>query len=207
MNEFQLPLGFDGKKQNIMFAFIEEELNNFKNTKPRFIKIISVEDPFIKYDSLDDWIDAESPNLWLEKYGEVLPPDTFLYGTWADCLNPVVIPYDGLTKLSDEEQNTIYNFVNRAFIADLTMAMLYFMIEGLKWRPGSCCGNNSWPSVNELRTFYNYYQDDCPDSHLHIILCLLAASSDGDVSDSKLYEIRFLIEKIHPFFNKKTNSR
>lgn len=177
----QLPEGFNFPQQHIMFVFIEEDLSYGLSDSPRYIRLIRDQDPFHTYSSLDDWIDAETPSLWLDKYGELPPPDKHLYGIWAETLNPNTIPYDGPTRLTDTEQVTICNFVEGVRV-DLTMAMLYVMIEGLNWRPGAGISKGTWPSQQEMLTFYHHYATpiyDDPRGALHIALSLLFTEVDG----------------------------
>lgn len=177
----QLPVGFDFPRQHIMFVFIEEELYCGLSDPTRFIRLVRDQDPLHIYPSLDDWIDIEAPSLWQDKYGELPPPENHFYGIWAETLNPSTIPYDGPTKLTDAEQVTIYNFVEGVRV-DLTMAMLYVMIEGFNWRPGAGISKGTWPSQQEMLAFYHHFAtpiDDDPWGSLQIALSLLFTEVDG----------------------------
>ncbi len=78
------------------------------------------------------FLKAAAREAWLAKYGEAIPecaledwrdPET----TLASCL----LPYDGTVSLTEEESRAI-----AAVDGDLTMDMVWLVIEGLGWRPG-----------------------------------------------------------------------
>lgn len=176
-----LPDGYDFKRQHIMFALIEDDLRHPRDGTLRHVKLVRNQHPFEVYESLDDWVDAEAPALWKARYGETPAPES-LSGYWAETVGAEVIPYDGPTRLTAEEQTTICKHVE-GVRSDLTMAMLYVMIEGLGWRPGSCSGGRPWPSRQEMLNFWHFYAaptNDDPMGALAIALTLLAAGPDGE---------------------------
>lgn len=209
-SKITLPEGFNFPKQHIMFVFIEEELfccspghpycykYNFPDrSETRYVRMALDQDPFNIYPSLDDWRDAVAPGLWKEKYGEYPPQEMHLYGIWADALNPNTIPYDGPTKLTEAEQLTIHNFDCARL--DLSMAMLYVMIEGLNWRPGAAISKGGYPSQQEMMAFYHHYAtpiDNDPRGALNIALSLLFSEIDGH-SHLMWDELEDVIQGVH----------
>lgn len=176
-----LPDGYDFNRQHIVFAFIEAELKHSPDGTLRHVKLVRNQDTFEVYESLDDWIESEAPILWKARYGDVPAPES-VSGYWAETVGVGVIPYDGPTRLTAEEQATIYKHVE-GVRSDLTMSMLYVMIEGLGWRPGACSGGRPWPSRQAMLDFWNFYAaptDYDPMGSLEIALTLLAAGPDGE---------------------------
>lgn len=176
----RLPQGCDFRHQHIVFAFIDGEGTQPPSGSHRYVKLIRDQDPFDEYEAVDDWVFTEAPPLWQAKYGDMVD-EAALCGAWADTLCPGTIPYDGPTPLTPVEQATIYEFVSGSR-CDLTMGMLYLMIEGLGWRPGACREESQpWPSQQEMLEFYNFYpREHDPEGALQIALSLLAAGPDGE---------------------------
>lgn len=86
------------------------------------------------HDTLMDYyaLAEETANrLWLEKYGEPMPPE--VDGQWAQTLAASAIPYDGNVKLTDAEWQRVCGLTANC---DITLDMLWFVVEGLGWRPG-----------------------------------------------------------------------
>jgi hypothetical protein len=192
-----LPDGYDFKRQHIMLVFIEDDLRHPRDGTLRHVKLVRNQHPFDVYASLDDWVDAEAPGLWKARYGESPDPES-LSGYWAETVGVEVIPYDGPTRLTAEEQTTIYKHVE-GVRSDLTMAMLYVMIEGLGWRPGACNGGRPWPSRQAMLDFWHFYAsptNDDPMGSLTIALTLLAAGTDGECQVG-WEEIEALAKDIH----------
>ena len=192
-----LPDGYDFKRQHIMLVFIEDDLRHPRDGTLRHVKLVRNQHPFDVYASLDDWVDAEAPGLWKARYGESPDPES-LSGYWAETVGVEVIPYDGPTRLTAEEQTTIYKHVE-GVRSDLTMAMLYVMFEGLGWRPGACNGGRPWPSRQAMLDFWHFYAsptNDDPMGSLTIALTLLAAGTDGECQVG-WEEIEALAKDIH----------
>ena len=183
----QLPKSCDYRQQHIIFVFLEDELDKSTPEKPpRYVKLTRDQDPLSVYNDTDEWIDVEAPAEWQKKYGEAPPPDSYLYGIWAETLAPKAIPYDGPTPITPNEQNTIVHFAEGMRI-DLTMAMLYVMIEGLGWRPGAVYESNKWPPQQEMVDFYHFYahpHDDDPLGSLFIALSLLNSGPNTDYNQT-----------------------
>lgn len=200
MINVHLPDGFNFPQQHIMFVFIEEELYGASglNGSHRYVKLVRDQDPFNTYSLLDDWINIESPSLWLEKYGELPPSDVHLYGIWAEVLSPDTVPYDGPTQLTDREYGTVCKFVQGSQV-DLTVAMLYVMVEGFNWRPGASVGDKPLPSQKEMLRFYHHYAtpiNDDPQGALQIALSLLVTHPDGKL-DAKWHKLGAVVEEAH----------
>jgi len=83
-------------------------------------------------EATEAFLKAAARDAWQTKYGEPIPecaleeerdPET----TMASCL----LPYDGTVSLTEEESHAI-----AAVDGDLTMDMVWLVVEGLGWRPG-----------------------------------------------------------------------
>ncbi|WP_163055105.1 hypothetical protein [Acidithiobacillus ferrooxidans] len=83
-------------------------------------------------EATEAFLKAAANDAWTTKYGEPVPesaledwldPET----TPASCL----LPYDGTISLTKEESSAI-----AAVDGDLTMDMVWLVVEGLGWRPG-----------------------------------------------------------------------
>lgn len=70
--------------------------------------------------------------LWLDKYGDSMPEN--VEGQWAEVTPPSAIHYEGNNSLTEREWDEICR-VSRC--SDLTYDMLWFVVEGLDWKPGA----------------------------------------------------------------------
>jgi len=174
----QLPQGFDSKNQHIMIAFIERELSTLPAESRRFVKVASLDDPMMIHEGMEEWVDAAAPQAWLTKYGE-LPALEELRGLRVHCPSAAALPYDGPSQLTEVEQSTIYRFLDGVRV-DLTMSMLYVMIEGFGWRPGACALGQPWPTRDALIGFHDWFEGDDPEGSLLIALSLLSSGPDGE---------------------------
>lgn len=200
MMNVQLPYGFNFPQQHIMFVFIEEELYSRADLSKnyRYVRLVRNQDPLNSYSSLEDWRNIEVPSLWLEKYGDFPPPDVHFHGIWAEVLSPDTVPYDGPTKLTDREYETVCKFVQGSQV-DLTMAMLYVMLEGFNWRPGASVDEQPLPNSRDMLRFYHHFAtpiNDDPQGALQIALSLLVAHPDG-MLDVKWHKLEAVVEEIH----------
>lgn len=176
-----LPDEFNTQRTYIMFKFIDADVSFDAPVIPpaslRYVKLVKSQDPFIDDEALEDWMDMEARRLWQARYGE-LPLIESLYGIWADTLAAEAIPYDGPTSLTPCEQDIIY----RGDFGDLTIALLYVMIEGFGWRPGAWYVNGGvWPQPDALMTFYRHWpENDDPEGALLIALSVFAGGADAE---------------------------
>lgn len=102
-----------------------EELTHFEDNWKAYWQ-------FRNGESTSTFLEAAARDVWQAKYGEPIPkcaltdwrnPET----TFASSL----LPYDGTVSLTEDESNAI-----AADHGDLTMDMVWLVIEGLGWRPG-----------------------------------------------------------------------
>jgi hypothetical protein len=178
----KLPNQCDHQHEEIMFIFNSLELMGKKGPY-RYLKIATkshaLKDIIAKTDCVDEWIYKLGPGLWQEKYNEVIDPGC-LDGIWAENLNASLIPYDGPTSLTDEEQAIIGAFMKDSMV-DLTMEMLYFMIEGLGWRPGMAAESKKLPPRQEMVEFLEYYHFHRGEyGALENVLQLVSADKEGN---------------------------
>lgn len=176
-----LPGQFDSQREHILFVFRDADVSIDTPRVPpaslRYVKLVRPKGPSLDDDAIEAWIDEESTRLWMARYGE-LPSRDALYDIWADVLAAESIPYDGPTCLTPSEQEIIYS----GGFGDLTIALLYVMIEGLGWRPGAWCTNGGiWPEPAAMMEFYRHWQEnDDPEGALLIALTLYAAKKGGE---------------------------
>jgi hypothetical protein len=117
----------------------------------------------------------------------------------ADGLAAHAIPYDGPTVLTPREQQILY----QGDFGDLTMAMLYVMIEGLGWRPGGWHHVKAWPSRDALLDAWRYWKSGYPEwmhgdpeGELVIALHAYVASDDGNYGmDDKIRTLARAIDR------------
>lgn len=178
----KLPSQCVHQYEEIMFIFDSRELMSKKGPY-RNLKIATkshaLKDIIAKTDCVDEWIYNLGPGLWQEKYNEVIDPGC-LDVIWAENLNASLIPYDGPTSLTDEEQAIIVAFMNESMV-DLTMEMLYFMIEGLNWRPGMAAESKKLPPRQEMVEFLEYYYLHRGEyGALENVLQLVSADKEGN---------------------------
>lgn len=116
------------------------------------------------------FLQAAARDAWQAKYGKPIPdsalensrdPET----TLASCL----LPYDGAVPLTEEESSAI-----AADHGDLTMDMVWLVIEGLGWRPGKPVplDDPGW------RAIWAEEEECC--MYIHIIRELLGMPFDKD---------------------------
>ena len=119
-------LGMDGKR----FVIARKVL-----TPEEIVCFDADNDAYWRYrngEATEASLKAAARDAWQTKYGEPIPecaleeerdPET----TMASCL----LPYDGTVSLTEEESRAI-----AAVDGDLTMDMVWLVVEGLGWRPG-----------------------------------------------------------------------
>lgn len=118
--------GMDGKR----FVVVRKVL-----TPEEIVRFDADDDAYWRYrngEATEVFLKAAARDAWQAKYGEPIPecaleeesdPET----TMASCL----LPYDGTVSLTEEESRAI-----AAVDGDLTMDMVWLVVEGLGWRPG-----------------------------------------------------------------------
>uniref|UniRef100_UPI003BEEF0E5 hypothetical protein n=1 Tax=Burkholderia arboris TaxID=488730 RepID=UPI003BEEF0E5 len=74
--------------------------------------------------------DRDAATMWQEQFSQPLPDS--VDSIWAESLSPYRNYWDAPTSLSSEEWDIAENYAG-----DFTMPMLYLMVEGLGWRPGT----------------------------------------------------------------------
>ena len=83
-------------------------------------------------EAIEVFLKESARNAWQAKYGELIPDSAL--ENWRDpetTLASCLLPYDGTVPLTKEESSAI-----AADHGDLTMDMVWLVIEGLGWRPG-----------------------------------------------------------------------
>lgn len=83
-------------------------------------------------EAIEAFLKEAARNAWQAKYGEPIPDSAL--ENWRDpetTLASCLLPYDGTVPLTEEESSAI-----AADHGDLTMDMVWLVIEGLGWRPG-----------------------------------------------------------------------
>lgn len=69
--------------------------------------------------------------MWQQKYGRPMPAR--VEGAWADTVFASAIPYEGPVQLSAGEIELIER---SGRYGDITLDMLWLIVDGLGWRPG-----------------------------------------------------------------------
>jgi len=125
-----LPLDFDIGHSDIQ---IFVEWNTW-----RFVKTVH---PKHTASEGEDWIVAltryyvlareAAEILWLAKYGEVMPEE--VEGVWAESISASAFRHEGVVKLTDTEWQAVCNAANGS---DLTLDILWLVVERLNWKPG-----------------------------------------------------------------------
>lgn len=115
------PLEFDPDNAEIIFYYQE--------STRRYVKLV-----YARGASTAD-SDELAQALWKEKYGEDMPsadgPDIEMHEPETAMAN--FIDYDGTVQLTGDEQRHVSEICDGG--SDLTLEMLYFVLEGLGWRP------------------------------------------------------------------------
>ncbi|WP_146049746.1 hypothetical protein [Ralstonia pickettii] len=94
-------------------------------------------------------------HLWQDKYGEHMPES--VEGQWAETTPATALPYDGPTALSEEEWGVVKGWSH----TDFTLTELWFLVEGLGWKPGTPVSEDDerWVAVwAEEQDCCNYLQ-------------------------------------------------
>ena len=142
-------------------------------------------------EATEAFLKAAARDAWQAKYGEPIPdsalensrdPET----TLASCL----LPYDGTVPLTEEESSAI-----AAEHGDLTMDMVWLVVEGLGWRPGKPAPLDDpgwraiWAEEEECCMYIHIIRelldmpfgsdDFCDDSTWRPLAVLLAEEGDG----------------------------
>lgn len=188
----QLPKACNHKDEEIVFIFDYRDLRN-KSVQDKFIKVLAKSHPVIaqieKESSVDDWVYELGAQFWFEKYNETIDPD-HLEAIWAENLSAGTIDYDGETKITADEQAIIRAFLKDP-IVDLTMEMLYVMIEGVGWRPGMAAQNKTLPPRQQMIDFQEYYYIHRRESGaLENVLHLVGSDQNGN----SVFDWRMLFE-------------
>lgn len=152
-----LPSGFDAAVEHIVFVFdrADIELNHEPRypTALRHVKIVRPIQPRPSQAEMREWCGQAGSEAWRLRYGESMPVPQLEF-MWADCLAARAIPYDGPTALSDVEQTIVYD----EDFGDLTVALLYVIVEVFGWRPGAWIANGGLlPDREAMRRFYDYF--------------------------------------------------
>jgi hypothetical protein len=76
-------------------------------------------------------VGEEARELWLRKYDQPMPEDVMMQ--WAEQTPADCLPYDGTVALSPQEWEVVQSVCRTS---ELTLAMLWLVVEGCGWRPG-----------------------------------------------------------------------
>lgn len=136
---YRIPAAFDVRQSDICL-FADWESNSF--VKLVYPKRVENHDPVLYGRMLDD-----AQSLWQQKYGAPMPEDVECCP--VEVVSASGIPHEGPTELTITEWNWVESLAGRC---DLTLDMLWFVVEGLKWRPGQPVSETDplWPLVFEL---------------------------------------------------------
>ncbi len=180
-----LPEHFDPVREYIVFVFLNDDMDDclpvISSEELRYVRLSRPHNTPRNDRTHNDWndsvamrLDEEAPKRWRERYGQSLSADRFDYCP-ADVLAAATIPYDGPTRLTQSEQQILYC----GKFGDLTLAMLYVMIEGFGWRPGAWHSTRVWPARKALLEAWRYWEGEDPKVSLEIALSVYAAKEDG----------------------------
>lgn len=138
-----IPAEFDVRQSDICL-FADWETNRF--VKLVYPKPVSNHDPVL-YGRMHD----DAQRLWQEKYGTPLPQED-VECCPVEVVSASGIPHDGPTALTNEEWKVVETL---AGCCDFTLDMLWFVVEGLQWRPGQPVSETDplWQRVFELEEF------------------------------------------------------
>ena len=196
MNE--IPIDFDFKKSRIMFIYDPVQIVTNANSPElnKFLKVITRQTemcPSFKYDVVEDYLEAEGEPAWDREYGENARLGKLWLGE-ADIQNPI-FPYDGPTALSASEQTAVYDWL-KGWRSDFSIAMLYDMVEGFNWKPGSCKTISEFPPMENLVEFYQRYVGNDPVCTLEYVLSLMSWGSEA-ISSDKIRELAKHVRNVY----------
>ncbi len=199
-----IPKEFDVRQSRIFFIYdplqLQEQLNSPGRNK--YIKIITPQSqpcPSLKYESIEEYLDVEGAQAWDLQFG-VNSRLGELNGAEADLINPKYFEYDGPTKLSQQEQSAVYEWLD-GWRSDFSMGMLYDMVEGFGFKPGSCNTLADFPPVEKLAKYYERYVGEDPRGTLDYVLSLMSYGSDISSED-----ISILIQKVRESYKQAKRS-
>lgn len=157
-----LPVQFDPSVSDILFYWQESSGKYVKLVRP------------LEADNDDG--DSEACDLWREKYGEEMPDDAYEYVPEGVVAN--FIDYDGSTTFTDVEKEHMRQIIDAG--SGLTLDVLWFVVEGLGWRPLSQPSEDDpgWADVFAK-------EDDCI-GYAMVVAELVFEPAPTEVLDAKL---------------------
>lgn len=168
-----MPDNCNTKKFEIGFCV---EINNKGDLTGRFIKMCNDESIYQNVNNFDDWILKKAQKQWKQKYKESIGIKNLEYIP-AEVFGAGNIPYDGPTELSTAEQEAMRIISNNG--TDLTMDMVYLMVERLGWRPGML-KQGVIPTQEQVHELYQWPErNEDPDGWLEIAFYLLFTEVEG----------------------------